>query len=118
MAKTKTAKKKTKEQAASGGVDAAREIRRAVDTGKVLFGTKSSGKSLKNGTAKLLIIANNVPQLEKEKLVALAETSRTPNYMFSGSGLELGSVCGKPFTVSVMVVEDEGKSKVLGIQKQ
>ena len=32
---------------------------------------------------------------------------------YSEAGLVLGSVCGKPFTISVLLVLDEGKSKVL-----
>ena len=110
--------KKTEAKAApakDAGGDASKEIRRAADTGKVLFGTKSSEKSIKNGTAKLVIVANNVPQLAREKLVSFAQISSTPHYMFAGTGLELGSVCGKPFTISVMAIEDEGKSKVLEI---
>ena len=99
-------------------VDAGKEIRRAVDTGKVLFGTREAEKSLKNGSGKLIIIASNCPQLVREKLVSFAENGKTPHFAFQGTGLDLGSVCGKPFTVSAMVIEDEGKSKVLDIIKQ
>ncbi|MCR4335616.1 MAG: 50S ribosomal protein L30e [archaeon] len=99
-------------------VDVSKEIRRAVDTGKVIFGTKNSEKSLKNGSGRLIIIANNVPTLAKEKLVSFAEIGKTPYHVFEGNGLELGSVCGKPFTISTMVILDSGKSKVLEITKQ
>ncbi|MFH1390726.1 MAG: 50S ribosomal protein L30e [Candidatus Diapherotrites archaeon] len=99
-------------------VDVLKEIRRAVDTGKVIFGTKNSEKSLKNGSGRLIIIANNAPKLVKEKLVSFAEIGNTPHYIFDGSGLELGGVCGKPFTISTMVIQDQGKSKVLEIAKQ
>ena len=97
-------------------VDSTKEIRRAVDTGKVVFGTNQAEKSLKNGSAKLLIIAKNAPQLSREKLVSFAENGKTPFHLFEGTGIELGSVCGKPFTVSAMAVEDAGKSRVLEIQ--
>ena len=99
-------------------MDASKEIRRAVDTGKVIFGTKNSEKSLKNGTGKLIIIAENTPKLVKEKLVTFAEIGQTPHFIFEGPGLELGSICGKPFTISTMVILDKGKSKVLEIAKQ
>lgn len=115
MAKAKTGKAGIAQAAKAAGVDAQKEIRRAVDTGKVLFGTKSAEKSIKNGTAKLLVVTSNIPQLPRDKLVSFAQTAQTPHYMFHGTGLELGSVCGKPFTVSAMVIEDEGKSKVLDI---
>ena len=99
-------------------VDSGKEIRRAVDTGKVIFGTNESEKSLKNGTGKLIIISSNMPKLAKEKLLHFSQIAQTPAFMFEGSGIELGSVCGKPFTISAMVVQDEGKSKVLEIIKK
>lgn len=98
-------------------IDVSKEIRRAVDTGKVIFGTKQSEKSLKNGSGKLIIIANNTPGLVKEKLLSFAEIGNTASYIFEESGIELGSVCGKPFPISVMIIEDAGKSKVLEITK-
>ena len=99
-------------------IDATKEIRRAVDTGKVIFGAKGAEKSLKNGTGKLLILAGNIPKLAKEKLVLFAEAANTPVMPFSGTAIELGSVCGKPFTVNAMVVEDQGNSKVLDAVKK
>lgn len=96
-------------------VDATKEIRRAVDTGTVVFGSKESEKSLKNGSTKLIIIAANAPRLAREKLVSFAEAGKTPHFVFSGTGLELGSVCGKPFTISAMAIEGEGKSRVLEV---
>jgi len=97
-------------------VESGKEIRRAVDTGKVVFGSTQAEKSLKNGSAKLIIIAKNAPQLTQEKLVSFAQNGKTPHFVFEGTGIELGSVCGKPFTVSAMAIEDEGKSRVLEIQ--
>ncbi|AJF60329.1 MAG: 50S ribosomal protein L30e [Candidatus Diapherotrites archaeon] len=94
-------------------VDISKEIRRAVDSGKTVFGLKQSSKSVLTGSGKLLIVAGNTPAKIREKAIGEAGVSSIPVYEFNGSGLELGSVCGKPFTVSLMVVEDEGKSKVV-----
>ncbi|MEM4326688.1 MAG: 50S ribosomal protein L30e, partial [Candidatus Diapherotrites archaeon] len=75
-------------------------------------------KSIKNGTAKLLILTSNAPKLYKEKLVLLAEKAKVPTLNFEGKSNELGSVCGKPFSVSSMVIEDQGKSKIIEIVKK
>ena len=99
-------------------VDASKEIRRAADTGKVIFGTKEAEQSIKNGSAKLIIIAGNTPKLAKEKLLSFAQAAGTPVYHFVGSGKDLGSICGKPFTASAMIIEDAGKSRVLEITQQ
>ncbi len=96
-------------------MDANKEIRRAVDTGKVVFGQRESEKSILKGEAQLLIFSGNIPKLEKEKLQAQAVVAGIPVYAFGGTGLELGSVCGKPFGILTMAVIEPGKSKVLDL---
>jgi len=99
-------------------LDSNKEIRRAVDTGKVLFGTKQTEKNVLKGNGKLIIISRNFPKEFKEKLKHLGNISQIPFYEFSGSGLTLGSVCGKPFIVGCMLVQDFGKSNVLELLKE
>jgi large subunit ribosomal protein L30e len=98
-------------------IDVNREIRRAVDTGKVLFGAEQSEKSILKGKGRLIIIADNVPERVGDRLVPLAESSGIPVYRFNDGSRKLGSLCGKPFSVSVMSVMDEGKSKVMQLSE-
>jgi len=93
--------------------EAGKEIRRAVDTGKVLFGGKESLHSLKHGDGQLLVVTQNAPALDLEEMAHIASLANVPVYKFAGNGLELGNVCGKPFVISTLLVVDEGKSKVL-----
>ena len=99
-------------------IDANKEIRRAVDTGKVLFGFKTTEKSILKSEGGLVIISANTPKLEVERIEALAQAAGIPYYHHSATGLELGSICGKPFIISVMLVKDPGKSKVLTIAEK
>ena len=94
-------------------VEANKEIRRAVDTGKVVFGTKVARKKILAGEGEMVIVSSNMPTNEKETLKQLVTVEGKKFYEFSDTGLVLGSVCGKPFTVSVMLVLEAGKSKVL-----
>ncbi len=94
-------------------IDINREIRKAVDTGSVSFGERGSGKSILKGDAQLIIISNNLSKLLREKISHLAKISQIPLYEFSGSGMELGAVCGKPFVVGTMAIQNIGKSKIL-----
>jgi len=98
-------------------IDTNKEIRRAVDTGKVLFGSEQSEKSILKGEAQLVIIADNTPIGIKEKIKSLAKVANTAVYDFSETSIKLGSLCGKPFSVSVMSVIDAGKSKVTEISQ-
>ena len=94
-------------------VDLNRSIRRAVDSGKVVFGTKQSEKSINTGKAKLVISSKNAPILTKERIISKAKITNIPFIEFNGNGIELGSVCGKPFTVSFMAIKEAGKSEIL-----
>lgn len=94
------------------------QIRRAMETGRVVVGYKESEKSLMNGRAKLIIIASNVPKEDDYRIKYLASVGGVPVYEFGGNTIELGQVCGKPFTVSVLAVEDAGDSSVLDVAKE
>lgn len=94
-------------------VDANTEIRRAVDTGKVVFGQKQCQKELLKGNGQLIIFSKNIPIIEKEKLLYLAQVEEKKTFDFEQDGLTLGSICGKPFVISTLMVINKGKSKVL-----
>jgi len=94
------------------------EIRRAVDTGKVEFGEKQAEKNILKGNGELIIISSNTKKLLKERLEHYAKLSEIPHYEFPGTSVELGSICGKPFPVSVLTVLSKGKSKILDIEKE
>ncbi len=98
-------------------IDAKKEIRRAVDTGKVSFGLRQSEKSILTGNAKLVVLSANTVLRAKEKILQLGKVAGSDVYEFKGTASSLGSVCGKPFVVSAMVVEDVGKSKVMNLVK-
>ncbi|NYZ77331.1 50S ribosomal protein L30e [Candidatus Micrarchaeota archaeon] len=93
-------------------------IRLAVESGKVEFGSRSGIIAGIEGKAKLLIVAKNAIA---ETRTAVAETSKksgVPIMEFGGTTMELGSVCGKPFPVSVLSVFSEGNSNLLELAKK
>ena len=94
------------------------QIRRAMETGKVVLGYRGSEKSVLNGRAKLIILAANAPREQADRIRYLAKIGGVPVYSFRGTTLELGQVCGKPFTVSVLAVEDAGDSSILEVVKE
>ena len=94
------------------------QIRRAMETGKVVLGYRESERSLMNGRAKLIILASNAPKEEAYRIQYLSKVGDVPLYSFEGTTIELGQVCGKPFAVSVLAVEDAGDSSILDIVKE
>ena len=98
-------------------MDIERGIRVAVDTGKVILGSKKSIQAIKLGNGELVVLAANAPKTLKEDVEVYSKLSEIPVHVFDGSSVELGSVCGKPFTVSVLVVQEPGDSNILELKE-
>jgi large subunit ribosomal protein L30e len=90
-------------------VDINKSIRTAVDTGEIKVGLRETKKAYMAGTLKVVIVAKNCPNDHTEEI----ELWDVPILRFHSTNLTLGSVCGKPFTISVLGVIDPGKSKVM-----
>ena len=91
-----------------------REIRHAVDTGKVILGKDKSLMALKLGHAKLVIAASNCPPEVLADIRRYAGLAGTPVRIFSGDSTELGLACGKTFLVNVLAILEPGSSSILG----
>ncbi len=99
-------------------MDLEKELRRAVDTGKVCFGFKQSEINILKGNGQLVVISNNIPKERGERVEHIASVSEIPVLKLEKNSLQVGSLCGKPFPVSVLVVLDKGKSKILAAAKK
>jgi len=85
----------------------AKELKKILNSGKVYFGIKQAKKAIKRGEAKLIIYAKNFPERNE------IESWELPKIAFDGDGMELGAYCGKPFSVAVVTIVDEGESNIL-----
>ena len=94
-------------------MDVDRGIRVAVDTGDVTLGSEKSIQSLKLGKGQLVVVAQNAPKDIIEDVEYYAKLSEIPYYIYEGTSVDLGSVCGKPFTVATLIVNDPGDSTIL-----
>ncbi len=94
-------------------MDVNKQIRMAVKTGKIDFGSKTAIFSTGSARAKLVILASNCARDQRESILYNAELSGVPVYVFQGSSLDLGALCEKPFPVSALVVREPGDSEVL-----
>lgn len=94
-------------------MDIDRGIRVAVDTGDVTLGSEKSVQSLKLGNGQLVVIAANTPKEILEDVEYYSKLSKIPVHTYDGTSVELGSVCGKPFTVATLVINDPGNSTIL-----
>lgn len=88
--------------------DISRSLRTALTTGKVKFGLAETRKAMSNGSAKLIVVAENCPD---EALVS--GNVKVKRIVYPGDNSALGAACGKPFAISSLVVLDQGSSDIL-----
>ena len=82
-------------------------------SGKYTLGLRSTLKTLRQGKAKLVIIATNTPQLRKSEIEYYAMLAKTGVHHYTGNNIELGTACGKYFRVSVLSITDPGDSDII-----
>ncbi len=88
-------------------MDMQKELNRLLATGQVYIGAKEALKHPDD--VKLFIVASDCP----EKQAVLEAADETPVFLYQGSGMHLGTMCRKPFSVSVISVVDEGTSNIM-----
>ncbi len=94
-----------------------KEINIMLETGKYSFGARRAKRELLVGETKVVILADKSKKEVKEDITYYCKKGNIPLITFEGTSLELGSVCGRAHPVSVIVVFDEGKSKLVEIAK-
>jgi large subunit ribosomal protein L30e len=99
-------------------VDWNKAITLAVRTGKVTLGFKETIDVIRSGKAQIAIFAINLPEENKRKLQFNAKSASIPTHQYEGTSIDLGAVCGKPFTVSAMAVREPGDSDILKYGEQ
>lgn len=90
-----------------------RELKVALKTGKVIFGSKEVLKSISKGKGKLVIVASNCPELIKQQIEYYAKLSNIPVYRAPYTNQELGDMCQRRHVVSSLLVLEEGESEIL-----
>jgi len=93
--------------------DIEKELVNALKTGTVVLGSRKTLRYLKTGRAKAVIVAVNAPPELRSDIVYYARLGGVPVYVYPGTSVELGAVCGKPFTVASLAILDPGSSRIL-----
>lgn len=95
-----------------------RAIQTAARTGQIIYGAREAIKIALHGKAKLIILAENAPLELKHDIKHYAKLSNTPVITFNGTNIELGTVIGRPHSVTVLAVLDPGQSNLLELAQK
>ncbi|XP_012369626.1 60S ribosomal protein L30-like [Octodon degus] len=82
-------------------------------SGKYVLGYKQTPKMIRQGKAKLVILANNCPALRKSEIEHWAMLAKTGVHHHSGNNTELGTACGKYYRVCTLAIIDPGDSGII-----
>merc|ERR1711865_1070872 len=99
--------KKTKK----GAESISSRLQLVIKSGKDSLGYKSTLKSLRAGKAKLVLISANCPPLRKSELEYYSMLSNVHHY--AGTNNDLGTACGRYFSVSCLSIIEAGDSDIL-----
>jgi large subunit ribosomal protein L30e len=91
-----------------------RALRSSIRTGKVVLGSNQTLEAGVSGQAKLVISAIDCPTEVRQKL----NETDVPVYNYQGRGRDLGSACGKPFSVATLAVIEPGDSEVMALLRE
>ncbi len=95
-------------------VDLGKALRKALRTGKVYLGSKRTIKALRKGEAKMVVVAMNCPKDIREKIEKVNK-EKVPVLVYEGTNMELGAICGKPFSVAALAIIEAGESEILEV---
>merc|ERR1712096_346502 len=88
-------------------------LRLVMKSGKYHLGYRQTLKDLRNGKAKLIILASNCPALRRSEIEYYAMLSKTGVHHYNGNNIELGTACGKYFRVCTLAITDAGDSDII-----
>ena len=94
------------------------QLRLALSTGRIQLGSKQAVRDLRRGRAKMVIISSNCPVVYKETIEKHGELGETVVWHHDKDSVDLGMLCGKPYPVSAIVLNDPGDSKILDVAKE
>jgi len=80
-------------------------IKEKIKQNKIIIGYKTVIKSLKNDHPELIVIAANTPADKKKMIEHNAKISKIQVKEYSKDSVDLGLLCGKPFSVSVLAIK-------------
>jgi len=86
-------------------MELARLIKEKIKQNKVIIGYKTVIKSLKSDRPELIVLAANTPEDKKKMIELNAKISKVQVKEYPKDGVDLGLLCGKPFSISVLAIK-------------
>ena len=81
------------------------QIKDAIANNSAIIGTKRVLKTIRTGDVSSVVIANNCPDNVKKDVMHYSKVAGIEVNEYRGTGKDLGTFCGKPFSISVLAIK-------------
>ncbi|MEA1907810.1 MAG: 50S ribosomal protein L30e [Euryarchaeota archaeon] len=92
-------------------IDLNKALRKTIRSGKVLIGSNTCLDVVKNNNDLTVVLAANCPAHIRSQI----HDSGVPTIEYPGMSVDLGTACGKPFTIATMAIIDPGDSNIMKV---
>ena len=83
-------------------IDANEEVKKLIATPKAIVGTQKTLKQMRAGKVSKVYLAKNVKESTKQDIDAYSKISKVEIVSLELSNTELGTICKKPYSISVL----------------
>ena len=90
-------------------MDLKKVIKDAVRDNKIILGYNRVIREIKTGKSKIIIYANNIPKDKLDNIIHNTKLVKIDVKEYPDDSVNLGLVCGKPFSVSVLTIKGSEK---------
>jgi large subunit ribosomal protein L30e len=98
-------------------MDIQQQIRAAVETGKVVYGSEKTIEALLTAEPKMVVLSSDCPQIQKESINYYCTLANVPQISVKENAIDFGSSVGRPHPVAAMTILEEGESTILEAAK-
>lgn len=93
--------------------DLNRELKKVVETGQILIGSKETIKALRRKGTKFILYASNCPAEIRRVFMEHVGDADLTIYDYPADSFELGLACGKPYPIASLCITDPGDSEIV-----
>lgn len=90
-------------------MDNVKIIKDAMKKGKIVMGSRTVLKGMKNQKLESVVYASNCPDSLMKDLDHYSKVSGTKVDGFDGNSVQLGEFCGKPFNILLIGIKNDKK---------
>lgn len=94
------------------------ELRLALSTGRVQLGSNTAEREMRRGRARMTVLSSNCPGEKAESIKRHGKLAEIPVLEHTKDSMDLGVLCGKPYPVSAIVINDPGDSRIIDMVEE